>query len=114
MPSKIVIPRRIYLPALIVVSLLVALVIGSVGIRAQGICEYVTFTTVCVRPDGAIRIVADPAECKNKEEVGYLANKDILTCALGYEEVARTAADTALEGRISDLEARLDACEACP
>lgn len=105
MPSKIVISRRIYLPALIVAALLIGLVIGSIGVGAQGLCEYVTYTTVCIKGDGSMRVVGNPVECKESKEVpAFLANQQVLECLLGYEVQARMGADDELWRAIEALQ----------
>ena len=105
MPSKIVVTRRIYLPALIVAALLIALVIGSLPTRAQGTIEY-AYYVVCWRADGAIRIVAGPDDCRRSEQVGALLN------IVAYTDlIAPMQAEIAnLEGRIECLEAQLEPC----
>lgn len=103
MPSKIVIPRRIYVPVLIVGVLLVALVIGSLPIRAQGLVEY-PIINVCWRTaDGVIRVVASQDECRRYEEAGTL-----LTGAALSDLIGPVIAD--LQDRLDTLEAQLDAC----
>ena len=98
MPSKIVIPRRIYVPALIVAVLLIALVIGSLPIRAQYLVEY-PIVDICWRVDGVVRIVAQDVECRSNEERGTL-----LTGA---------AVEDWIGPAIMELQDRLDLC-GCP
>ena len=91
------------MPALLVAALLVVIIIGSSLVRAQGLCEYATFTPVCVDVDGDSSMrVAPLGGCVTGEEELYLVNPDILTCIL-----------IPLEDRITALEERLDACRAC-
>ena len=118
MPSQLVISRRIYVPALIVAALLIVLVLGSSLVRAQGLCEYISYTNVCVRPFGIMRVVANPADCTDREVPGALVNQQKFECILGAmmgdfqdalddEAAARTAADADLEARIEALEQQL-------
>jgi hypothetical protein len=103
MPSQIVVSRRIYVPALIVAALLIVLVLGSSFVRAQGGCEYVTYTNVCIRPFGIMRVVASPDDCTDREVSAALVNRDFFECAL-YGMEARFEL---LEQRVTDLENQL-------
>jgi hypothetical protein len=114
MPSAIVVSRRIYLSALVVALLLILVVIGSGWVRAQGLCEYVPATAVCIDDKhGTIRAVLDPNDtCTDRETPALLAHKGPLCCAMGG--VADLSMDSAaLEDRVTLPEERLGACKAC-
>ena len=116
MSSAISVSQRIWVPALLVAVLLLTLVLANSGVGAQGLCEYVTVTTVCVRPLALMRVVQNANACTDREEPAYLVNEDFLKCALTQrgsqfsadldaETAARMAADADLEARIEALEA---------
>jgi hypothetical protein len=111
MPSKIVVPRRIYLPVLIVAVLLVALVIGSVGTRAQGLVEY-PIIVVCLRPDGAIRAVASADACRGSEIAMSLLTGVAYSDVIGPDIAELQDQVLDLQSQIESLEAELDYC--CP
>ena len=102
MPSKIVIPRRIYVPALIVAVLLIALVIGSLPIRAQDLVEY-PILPVCWRADGVVRVVESEDDCRSNEKAGTLLTEGALTDLIGPVIVD-------LQNQLDALEAQLDDC----
>ena len=116
MTFTIVVSRKVYLAALILITLLALFVAGSRWVRAQSLCEYTYFTTVCIKGDGSMRVVGDPADCKAKEEPAFLVNAQKLQCilgpmdngfqeALGDETAARMAADDELWEAIEALQA---------
>jgi hypothetical protein len=111
MPSTIVVSRRIYLPALIVASLLITILIGSSLVRAQGLCEYVLGVGVCIDDKtGEMRVVIDPTDpCTKHETPALLAHAFGVCSQVG--DLERDIRD--LENRITALEERLDACKAC-
>jgi hypothetical protein len=106
-PSKIVVSRRIYLPALIVAVLLIALVIGSLTTRAQGTIEY-PIMVICWREGGAIRVVAEPEECRGTEQAGALLT------GFAYTQWIEPMMDDIddLEFEIEELREQLGQC--CP
>jgi hypothetical protein len=109
MPSKIVVSRRVYLPVLIVAVLLIALVIGSVGTRAQDLVEY-PIIVVCLRPDGAMRAVESADSCRGSERAMSLLTGFAYPEWIQPNEVAIAdlqADVAALQNQIAILEAEL-------
>ncbi|MGB3714179.1 MAG: hypothetical protein WA996_07095 [Candidatus Promineifilaceae bacterium] len=114
MTFTIVVSRKILISALIVVVLFALFIAGSRWVSAQGGTEYGLYTIICVKQDGSLRVVEDPAGCKAKEMPGALVNAGqfvSLSADLANERTNRMAADTAFDARIITLENRVIALE---